>query len=239
MKPHIIHMNAKSILSALLLTGSLLTGCGTDSGHTTIARSISASAADVAGAVPGVSREADSHAEEDQDEERDLGREEDEADLDLLAVEEDDEDRVDREHAEDHELPRRVFLGRALHVSILCGVAHRDRRKRARYESWLARRGQSARGRRSKRGTGDVSRERTQPFTPEVAVVAGDLCSLLRRHLWEVAPRRPASILVTRSEGDNPPLDEIARNLRLLPRGAKYLQSQHFTSDVVKRRNAC
>jgi len=183
--------------------------------------------------------EADAHAEEDQDQERDLGREEDEADLDLLAVEEDDEDRVDREHAEEDELPRRVFLGRALHASILCGVAHRDRRKGARYESWLARRGQSARGRRSKRGAGDVSCKRAQSFTPEVAVVAGDLCSLLRCHLWEVAPRRPASILATRSEGDNPLLDEIARNLRLLSRGAKYLQSQHFTSAVVKSRNAC
>jgi plastocyanin len=41
-------------LAALLLTGSLLTGCGTDSGHTTIARSTSASAADVAGADPAL-----------------------------------------------------------------------------------------------------------------------------------------------------------------------------------------
>ena len=41
-------------LAALLLTGSLLTGCGTDSGHATIARSTSAPAADVAGADPAL-----------------------------------------------------------------------------------------------------------------------------------------------------------------------------------------
>ena len=41
-------------LAALLLTGSLLAGCGTDSGHTTIARSTSAPAADVAGADPAL-----------------------------------------------------------------------------------------------------------------------------------------------------------------------------------------
>src|SRR5512134_72780 len=80
------------------------------------------------------------------------------------------------------------FSGEPCTPWILCGVAHRDRGKWARDETWLARRCQRAGGRGSKRGTGDVSRERTECLAPEVAVVAGDLCSLLRRHFWEVVP---------------------------------------------------
>jgi hypothetical protein len=70
-----------------------------------------------------------------------------------------------------------------LHAGILGCVADSDRRQRSRDEPWLARRGQRAGRRGSERGARDVARERAQTLAPEVALVAGDLCSLLRRHV--------------------------------------------------------
>ena len=55
--------------------------------------------------------EPDSDAEKDQHEQRDSRREEHEADVDLLAVEENDQDRVHGQRAEKDELPGDVPLG--------------------------------------------------------------------------------------------------------------------------------
>src|SRR5687768_9173919 len=98
-----------------------------------------------------------------------------------------------------------------LTTRILRGADDRGRLERPRYEARLKRRAQRPSGCRAEGRTGDVSGERAEPFTSEVAVIAGDIGSFLR-HVSIGRPSRPASILSAASGTDNPRPEEFAAN---------------------------
>ncbi len=191
--------------------------------------------------------EPDSDAEQDQDEQRDLRGEEDEADLDLLAIEEDDEDRVDGEHPEDDQPPRRALRrsrrrlwgwsgpreasslpwedptqpAARIAADVLGCVIGGGGLERPRNEWRLARRGEQASRRRAKGGARDIARERAQPFLPEVAVVAREVCSFLRRHrIVRAAPLgrppffRPGTEQTTPGTTNRPQIAPVVRSGR-------------------------
>src|SRR5262249_40951262 len=76
----------------------------------------------------------------------------------------------------------------------------------ARLERWLERAG----ARRTVGRTGDVTRERAEQGSPEVAVVAGDRCSLLRRHISCRSPLSTRSAFWRAPSGSTSP---VRRNL--------------------------